>query len=267
MKKILALLLSIIMIFAIAGCSNSADVESNNNNTPVAGGDSISSGSSGKQIRIMPLGDSLTAGYPDTCGYRNYLCDILLEEEYNFMFVGSNNTPADRLDRYNFPEEYSHHSAQGGATLGTVLSNKDTWLAKDLEPDIIMLMITTNDLAGSLNSQIEEKYRELVALIFRRYPDVTLYCANPIPKRDAAGNISEVNTRIVDWEIPFLKQLAADKQENGFDMRYVDMTNKTLNFVGDDLRSDDNIHPTDSGNQKLANAWYNAIKSRLDELK
>ena len=128
-------------------------------------------------------------------------------------------------------------------------------------------MITTNDMAGNLNEQLEERYRTLVAYIFRCYPDVTLYCANPIPKRTADGQIVELNSRVTDWEIPFLKEMAADKQENGFDMRYVDMTNKTLNFVAEDIREDDKIHPTDSGNQKLANAWYNAIKSRLDELK
>ena len=267
MKKLLALALSIVMLLAVAGCAGTASVSDADTAKPA--GDTATQGtaSTDKRINIMPLGDSLTAGYPDTCGYRNYLCDILLEDGYNFMFVGPNNTPADRLERYNFPEEYSHHSAQGGWKLTDVLANKETLFAEKYDPDIILLMITTNDLPGNLNEQLEERYRTLVAYIFRCYPDVTLYCANPIPKRDAAGNISEVNTRIVDWEIPFLKSLAAAKQKNGYDMRYVDMTNKTLNYVADDIRSDDNIHPTDSGNMKLAAAWYNAIKSRLDELK
>ena len=267
MKKFIALLLSVLMILTVAGCTGSASVDDATNTKPVADDAVVNSDVSEKVINIMPLGDSLTAGYPDTCGYRNYLCDILLDEGYNFMFVGPNKTDADRLERYNFPVEYSNHSAQGGWTLSAVLSNKEKLFAEKFNPDIVLLMITTNDLPGHLDIQLEERYRELVAYIFRCYPDVTLYCGNPIPKRDKAGNITEVNDRIVNWEIPFLKDLAADKQENGYDMRYVDMTNKTLNYVAEDIREDDLIHPTDSGNQKLATAWYNAIKSRLDELK
>ena len=266
MKKFLALLLGVVMIFTIAGCAGSASVNDANDVNP-AGNDVASAEASDKVINIMPLGDSLTAGYPDTCAYRNYLYEILRDEGYNFMFVGPKNTDADRLDRYNFPEEYSHHSAQGGWTLSSILSNKESLFDAKFKPDIIMLMVTTNDLTGNIDIVLEERYRELVAYIFRCFPDVTLYCANPIPKRTDAGGITELSDRITNWEIPFLKSLAADKQENGFDMRYVDMTNKTLNFVGDDIRADDKIHPTDSGNQKLANAWYNAIKSRLDELK
>lgn len=265
MKKFLALVLGIVMILTVAGCSNTASV--NGTDKPADDASSVTDGASDKVINIMPLGDSLTAGYPDTCAYRNYLCDILLDEGYNYMFVGAKTTPADRLDRYNFPAEYSNHNAQGGWTLNAILSNKETLFKPEYDPDIIMLMITTNDLAGNLNEQLEERYRTLVAYIFRCYPDVTLYCANPIPKRTADGNIVELSPRVTDWEIPFLKTLAADKQENGYDMRYVDMTNKTLNFTADDIREDDKIHPTDSGNQKLAAAWYNAIKSRLDELK
>jgi len=266
MKKFLALLLGIVLILTVAGCTGSASVNDAVDVNP-AGDDVVSTEVSDKVINIMPLGDSLTAGYPDTCAYRNYLYEILRDEGYNFMFVGPRTTKQEYLEKYNFPEEYSYHSAQGGWTLNAILSNKEALFDAKFQPDIIMLMVTTNDFTGNLDIQLEERYRELVAYIFRCFPDVTLYCANPIPKRDAAGNISELNDRVTNWEIPFLKSLAEDKQENGFDMRYVDMTNKTLNFVGDDIRADDKIHPTDSGNQKLANAWYNAIKSRLDELK
>jgi len=267
MKKLLALVLCLVMLLTVAGCAGSASVSDAGAVDAATDETVASTETSDKVINIMPLGDSLTAGYPDTCAYRNYLCDILLEEGYNFMFVGPKTTPADRLDRYNFPEEYSHHSAQGGWTLNNILANKESLLAAEYNPDVIMLMITTNDMSGNLNEQLEERYRTLVAYIFRCFPDVTLYCANPIPRRTDDGQIVELNSRVTDWEIPFLKEMAADKQENGFDMRYVDMTNKTLNFVAEDIRADDKIHPTDSGNQKLANAWYNAIKSRLDELK
>lgn len=267
MKKLIALILSIVMLLAVAGCAGTASVSDADTAKPAGDTAAQDTGSTDKRINIMPLGDSLTAGYPDSCGYRNYLYEDLIADGYNFMFVGPKNTPADRLERYNFPEEYSHHASTGGWKLDNVLAEKESLFDAKYDPDIILLMITTNDLGGNLNETLEEKYRTVVAYIFRCFPDVTLYCANPIPKRTSEGNIVPVNDRITNWEIPFLKSLAADKQANGYDMRYVDMTNATLNYNGDDIRSDDNIHPTDSGNKKLADAWYNAIKSRLDELK
>ena len=42
-------------------------------------------------LKIMPLGDSITAGYgsPDTSGYRGPLYDELVAAGYNSQFVGS----------------------------------------------------------------------------------------------------------------------------------------------------------------------------------
>lgn len=269
MKKFISAVLCLVMLFCLVSCGNSStSVTENSNVKETASADSADSiASTGKTIKIMPLGDSLTAGYPDTCAYRNYLCETLLEKGYNFMFVGPYTTPADRIERYKFPEGYTNHAGVGGRTIQGILDAADTIFTEEYKPDVIMLMITTNDFGqGYLVEQIEELYRELVAKIFRAYPDVVLYAANPIPKRTANNEIVELDARVVNWEIPFLKQIAEDKQANGFEMHYVNMTNEVLNFTYEDIREDDKIHPTDSGNIKLANAWFNAIKPTLDEL-
>ena len=45
---------------------------------------------SGK-VRIMPLGDSITVGYPELNGYRTPLYQDLIDHNFNVNFVGSQN--------------------------------------------------------------------------------------------------------------------------------------------------------------------------------
>ena len=57
--------------------------------------------------RIMPLGDSITYGYPSSTGYRNYLWYKLRDAHYTVNFVGSQH------DGYGYGFDVDHEGYGG----------------------------------------------------------------------------------------------------------------------------------------------------------
>jgi lysophospholipase L1-like esterase len=89
-------------------------------------------------IRVMPLGDSLTAGYPLTheLSYRKKLRDGLRQAGFQIDYVGSfNQDGGDPLD------DLAHQGAVGSSVQG--IGNAAAWEA--FKPDIVLLMAGTND--------------------------------------------------------------------------------------------------------------------------
>ncbi|MBC7731575.1 MAG: SGNH/GDSL hydrolase family protein, partial [Bacteriovorax sp.] len=128
-------------------------------------------------LRIMCLGDSITAGYTDNpdwqvpfeFGYRSGLYRRLTEAGYVFQFVGASaepwngmfgrprNNPVLDLRALN----QDHHRGYGGWGTLQLLPYVRAWLAVD-KPDVVLLMIGIND-NGSVAAQ--ENLSEIVHTI------------------------------------------------------------------------------------------------------
>jgi hypothetical protein len=87
-------------------------------------------------IKIMPLGDSITAGDRDG-GYRHFLYDLLTQDGIRFEFVGS-------LKGGDGPD--AHHEGHSGWRIEQIQSGiRGGWLETD-KPDVILLHVGTNDI-------------------------------------------------------------------------------------------------------------------------
>ncbi|NJO19795.1 MAG: hypothetical protein HC838_06605 [Spirulinaceae cyanobacterium RM2_2_10] len=90
-------------------------------------------------LKIMPLGDSITDGYNLPGGYRFPLWQALRDRGYPIDFVGSQqNGPA------TWPER--EHEGHSGWKIAQIHQRLTGWLATT-QPDIILLLIGTNDIA------------------------------------------------------------------------------------------------------------------------
>ena len=120
--------------------------------------------------RIMPLGDSITAGYSlSVGGYRSKLRDQLVGAGYSFTYVGSQ-------DSYN-PSGMTglNHEGHSGWTTpqltaivnGSFSSNSTsaTTIISTSNPDVILLMIGTNDMLGG-GATLNADYSDLLTAIF-----------------------------------------------------------------------------------------------------
>ena len=194
----------------------------------------------GEELRILPLGDSITygEGSSDGNGYRLVLYD-LLHSEIDLDYIGriKSGTMVD-----NDNEGYRGYPI---VSIGdAVTSNYPE------QPNIVLLMAGTNDVIQKHNlSTSSSALDKLTNKVINTYPDAVVLVAEitPLldPKREA-GRL-EYNSAI-----PGVIQKYAD---DGTHIAVVDMGRVTP----DCINATDGIHPVDEGYRLIAYAWYEAI--------
>ncbi|MEM6328621.1 MAG: GDSL-type esterase/lipase family protein [Planctomycetota bacterium] len=235
------------------------------------------------QLRILPLGDSITAGYTDNPnwtvpfnhGYRGPLHTLLTEAGYDFEFVGGSPEPATDgtpllfLPNLNVADwsfggtrtpvndlasiGQGGHRGYGGAQSAGLVPLVEGWLAED-EPDIVLLMIGTNDrnLASA---------QTLIGRVTAARPDAQLIVAQIVPYRsdftDRNEEVRAFNTGLRDLVIPRFQAAGANvtlvDQYTGFLTDPDDPTS-----INDALMATGN-HPNTAGYNQMAQVWFEGI--------
>ncbi|HMU92525.1 MAG TPA: SGNH/GDSL hydrolase family protein [Anaerolineales bacterium] len=192
------------------------------------------------QVKIMPLGDSITYGEgdPNRGGYRTKLAEFLLEDGIAFDFVGSQRSGEAVLAD---PDNEGHPGWRITNIKDAIAS--EGWL-ETYQPDIILLHIGSNDLRNGRGIYARDHLSALLDDILVRLPHVHVIVAQIIPTRWG----SEIDHQIYNNAIP---NVAASK---GGQVSVVDMQEI---LVKDDFMT--LYHPSTSGYEKMAQAWRAAI--------
>jgi len=199
---------------------------------------------------IMPLGDSITHGSfdPQTgsvhLSYRYWLWTDLRANGYDVDFVGSLSTP-------NFTIAFDNdNEGHAGYTSGEVLESLPTWLAASDPPAIALVHLGTNDVtAGIPPSQTVRNLSGIVSLLRARNPGVAVLIARLIPTSSEELNRAIV---VLNEEIGGLQSL----DRPGSPVIVVDQ------FSGYDGVRDNQgggVHPSESGEAKMAARWMEAL--------
>lgn len=197
----------------------------------------------GPVIRIMPLGDSITAGSDG--GYRTVLFNTLNEAGFSIDFVGSTSLQKDRPFLAD-----PNHEGHGGWRINTIERNITQWMA-DHDPDVIMLHIGTNDISsGQFAGGVAVELSGLLGTIYAAKPDVTVYVASIILRTDR-DDLAEVTREYAELTPEVVLHWAA----LGYDARLVDMHSE----IGpEDLA--DGVHPNATGYDKMGRVWAAAFE-------
>jgi lysophospholipase L1-like esterase len=214
----------------------------------------------GKTVKIFCMGDSLTEGDGTGSAYRYPLFEKLFRAGADFRFIG----PKSRRDDVRLPALYNYHGAtcghiigddteEGGGSLRKNL--RDPEYAKTLDgADIILLWIGANDYGQNRGENIVSRYIDLLHIVWGFAPNATVYAASQIA-------MFGYNTELDRW----LKNEAEDLfAKEGKRLVFVE-----LEPDGDILRRElgdfpeDDGHPTEAGNVKIAARWFDAI---IDEV-
>eukprot|EP01102_Stenamoeba_stenopodia_P003039 TRINITY_DN1296_c0_g1_i1.p1 TRINITY_DN1296_c0_g1~~TRINITY_DN1296_c0_g1_i1.p1 ORF type:complete len:314 (-),score=50.56 TRINITY_DN1296_c0_g1_i1:170-1063(-) len=261
------------------------------------------SSSSPRKIRILPLGDSITFGCGDSCGYpagqncvnnstldcpspfnsschggyRTYLWRSLRDAGYtsSIEFVGPfTNGPSD-IDR--------HHAGYPGAAIGPSSSDWDLLYYLDewssFEPDVILLMIGTNDVwASTPESELQEHLYGLLLKTFERLPRAHVLISNLLampsvwaqyPTTLTAWTLynSQVIPSIVhNLTTPLLHLSSPSDPPHQYQLTLVDAVGEIglcPNEPNDLCCAAFDVHPSDYGYARLASVWYNALTPLL----
>lgn len=225
--------------------------------------------------RIMPLGDSITAGvesYADgvgdlpapgsQTGYRKSLQTLLASGGYAADFVGSQagGTAAGIVD--------PSHEGHSGFTTSQIDAGASAWLA-NAQPDIVLLHIGTNDLnvsavpvATAVNNvdSILAKARTFATVASN--PPLEVVLAKIVPARPEVTPVPPTTTYNAALTTLYDGSWADGVNSNDrirvrlADMHSAvnastDMTPIAIDTVG--------LHPAQSGYAKMAQVWYDTL--------
>ncbi len=229
------------MCFLLAGCGGGGSGSSSGcaPATPVPG-------HKGPLVKIMPLGDSITAGTGvDGGSYRLGLWNYFIQDHVNAQFVGSQCAGPYALGS-------RQNEGHPGAPIQYIAANVDHWIA-DAPSDYILLMIGTNNRNDMNFSTVDPpKLSALIDQIMKDEPTVTLLVASvPLTMIDATNkNIQAYNAAV--------RTIVQTKHRSGEKIYYVDVYSV---LTKSDLT--DEVHPNANGDQKIADVWYEYLKPLL----
>ena len=199
-------------------------------------------------VKILPLGNSITIGYPHT--YRYELYRLLTAEGYDFDFVGSEN---DNPARYEGEWDQDHEGHSGWTTLD-IDELLGEWL-QNYTPDIVLLHLGTNDVSaidiGEMSLDDSEMHlRSIISKLRTSNGSVHVYLAQILPMLDDFG---DPNPRVAEWNVR-VDSLGSELSNADSPITVVDMNS---GFGSADF--DDGVHPNQSGAAKMAVRWKEAL--------
>jgi lysophospholipase L1-like esterase len=197
-------------------------------------------------IKIMPCGDSVTAGIGSTGNgsYRTDLYKHYTNAGLSIDFVGSQSSGPSSLPDKN-------HEGHSGWTIPQIVSNVNSWL-NTYNPDVMLLMIGGNDtLQGVIPTS---RLSSLIDQITNLKPNLILFVADYYYSLPNGPNYNAIVQ--YDAEIPGMIKQKANAGKRVYFVKLSDANFSTSEYA-------DGLHPTDSGYSKLAKIWYDSTISIL----
>jgi lysophospholipase L1-like esterase len=198
----------------------------------------------------MPLGDSIT-GSPGC--WRALLWNRLQSTGYrNIDFVGT-------LNQRGCPQAFDGDNEGHGGELVTNVANRNLLPGRlaATRPDIVVMHFGTNDVWSNISPDtILAAYTKLVQQMRASNPGMKILVAQLIPMNPSgctgcAQRVVALNARIPGW--------ARATSTSRSPVTVVDQ------WTGFNTASDtyDGVHPSASGNEKIAARWYPALTTAL----
>ena len=229
------------------------------------------------QVKILPLGDSITNGEGELItdslrtGYRQPLWLLLNSAGYLVDFIGSDSAGYGAVPKFD-----PNNAGFGGYSTEQLLNlivtgyDRDGNLITDgpylktYTPDIILLHIGTNGIDTS-TSYLENLLDYIDDFEDSTNSEIWVVLAKIINRVPYSSITTAYNNNI--------DKLAKERIKNGDKIELVDMENDagfnyqidtTLPYSSGDMF--DHLHPNKSGYTKMANLFYDSLKVLLDNI-
>jgi lysophospholipase L1-like esterase len=208
----------------------------------------------GSPCKILPLGDSITYGIQYAGAYRVQLFQDTLNAHQKITFVGDPslaNGPT-MVGGVSFPQDNDGHS---GWTIDQIASLVPS-PALQTNPDIILLMIGTNDMYSQSQpvAQAPMRLGALLDKIFQANTHALLVVAQITPLQNSTW---EMQVQTYNAAIPALVQARATAG------KHIALADMHTGFMVATMLSSDGVHPNMTGYDHMGDVWYAAIKGVL----
>jgi lysophospholipase L1-like esterase len=218
-------------------------------------------------LRLQALGASTTQGYGGQQSYRYRLWTKLVDVDAPVDLVGSLTNTQGGAPSYpdyrgrSFDRDHEGHS---GFTVAQIASGLPEWMNAYV-PDVSLIHVGTNDMlfgGGTAVSQALGDMTQLVQRLRERQANVRIFVARILPVdpqhpgwylsgdfSGAPARIASYNSQLPAWAASLSTSqspIVVVDQNSGFDAR---------------AQTIDGIHPNASGEEFLAQRWFDAIRS------
>jgi lysophospholipase L1-like esterase len=199
--------------------------------------------------KVLPFGDSITFGIGFAGGYRVELFRKALAAGQHIAYLGSLSNGPDQVDGQPFPKQNEGHSGWKIAQLEPLIPSP----ALATVPDIVLLMIGTNDIAQRDDlDAAPERLNSLLDKLEGAAPKALIVLAQITP----LGNGS--SEQAIETYNASLRAIVDKRVAAGEHIRLVDMyTGFPTSELGD------GVHPNETGYARMAGVWYAAISGSL----
>lgn len=207
-------------------------------------------------LKIMLLGDSVTYGVRGikdrhSGGYRPELWQKFVADALPVKFVGSRSEGPENLGDKT-------HEGHPGWTIKEITASVDEWLST-AQPDLILLMIGTNDTSRNSLRTIIKDFSNLIDKITACCPHSQLLVASIPPVHPATKPaISGLRAMYFNAAIP---SIVSSKINQGKKLHFVDMRSLSIQDLtaSISLDLDKGLHPNAQGYHKIASFWHDAV--------
>ena len=210
-------------------------------------------------VKIMPLGDSLTAGGYNVnkqwfvgSGYRARFKTYLAAKNIEVDLVGSlSHGLEDFTDR--------QHEGHSGLRIEEIAAKFEPSLISN-KPDIVLLAAGSNDLFQNFKvDTAPERFFLIVKRIRELSPETEIFVASVI-----ATNNRKFNERINKFNWKLMTLAKQYNQQNPKRIIWIEMATRT-SFTPKDFT--DGVHPTTPAYEKMGEVWAEAVSKYLTETK
>lgn len=200
------------------------------------------------QLRIMPLGDSITwgNGSTDASGYRSHLYAALTGLGVEVNMVGSVSA-----GKFAQPENEGH----GGWMIPQLMGHIDEWMK--VQPEVVLLMGGTNDLIWGPNPTVNIPLNlvQLIDRIQARQPGVIVLVAQITPLN---GDYQPQDKKLIVANAGIVKAVQAMPNYE----RSIFLVDQHTGYPTGAMP--DGVHPNDTGYKFMSRIWLTKLKALYD---
>jgi hypothetical protein len=203
-----------------------------------------------KTYRIMPVGDSITEGGKTFFNYRLPLLEKLTAAGYHIQYVGSRKSESPRG-----PLPYEAYSGKTAEFLATAAPKS----FREHPADIVLIHAGHNHFAEEKPiEKIIAAHESMIRAFRETSPHVIILLAQVIPsgKLPKYAYIPTLNEA--------LAKLAARQSTPD---QPILLVNQAENFDPDKDTIQDKVHPNETGAEKMATRWFDALTKILEKPK
>lgn len=196
-------------------------------------------------LRILPLGDSITYGYLSSNGdgYRAHLRDMLNVTFPSVTYIGSQ-TSGNMTNNV--------HEGHPGYMIHDIAKKALPSLVQ--QPNVILVMAGTNDVARPyMPNDAPWRLGALIDFVLLSCPFSVVIVAQLAPITEPPEGYNMI--KIFNSQVP---EIVATRQRAGKKVLSVDMSQK---FTVANLK--DGVHPNDNGYEIIAQTWYDGIQQAV----